>query len=178
MTIRTGIVPTLAAAVGASLVLAGCSSTTPGSAPPVPSAGATSTSSADENVFGNLNACEILAEVGSSQGFGQGENKTSRNECVAVKPDTASYALALDSVQGLAEFAASNAGAVKININGRNAMQADTNIDDGCAVAIEVSPRARAIVVVTMVNPSDAARACPTARQFAEQVEPLLPKAH
>ncbi|MFD4251797.1 DUF3558 domain-containing protein [Amycolatopsis thermoflava] len=158
------------AAACLALSTAGCTSTVSGTPSPAPS---TSTApSAD--VFAGLNACQILDQLNAGQGFNPGENKSARNQCVALKPDFASYALALDSAQGLAEFATTNTGVETISINGRDAMQAVTSTA-GCAVAIGVGEHARALVVVTMVRASEDAQRCPNARALAERVEPLLP---
>ncbi|HET6503495.1 MAG TPA: DUF3558 domain-containing protein [Amycolatopsis sp.] len=158
-----------------ALILAGCSTTTTGTASPAPT-----TASPSNSVFAGLNACQVLDRLGADQGFEPGENKSPRNECVAVKPDpeSASYALGLDPGQGLAEFAASSHSPVtEITVNGRNAMQVtDDRFGGDCAVAIEVSAHARAVIIVTMVSASQLAMACPKAKRFAEQVEPLLPK--
>jgi hypothetical protein len=127
-------------------------------------------------VFVGLNACQVLDQINSGQGFNPGRNVSARNQCTASKPDFGSNSLALDSVQGLSEFSNTDPGAVKITINGRNAMQAQDGIGNGCAVAIEVGEHARALVDVGMSRASDDAQACPNAKALAEKVEPLLPK--
>nr|WP_243869825.1 DUF3558 domain-containing protein [Amycolatopsis granulosa] len=152
------------------MLLAGCTSTIAGT----PSPAAPTSSPASKDVFAELNACRLLDDLTAGQGFNPGENKSPRNQCVAVKPDFASYALALDPVQGLNEFDTANPGATTIPVNGRRAMQADVTAS-ACAVAVEAGPHARAVVVVTMVRYSDNAQACPNARAFAEKLEPHLP---
>ena len=141
-----------------------------GTAAPAPA-----TSASNSDVFANLNACQVLDQLNAGQGFEPGWNISVRNQCNATKPGFASYALALDGVQGLSEFATANTGVLDISINGRDAMQANASTG-GCAVAVEVSEHARALVVVTMARASEDAQACPNARTFAERVEPLLPK--
>ncbi|MDQ0378084.1 DUF3558 domain-containing protein [Amycolatopsis thermophila] len=64
---------------------------------------------------------------------------------------------------------------MNISINGREAMQANTSTG-GCAVAVEVTEHARALVVATMSDAGQDAQACPNARTFAERLEPMLPK--
>ncbi|MFD4193873.1 DUF3558 domain-containing protein [Amycolatopsis thermoflava] len=152
-----------------ALATTACTTTVTGTASPGPTTAPTSS-----DVFAGLNACQLLDQVNAGQGFNPGENKSARNQCVALKSGFASYALALDSVQGLSEFASTNSGVVETSINGRSAMQANTSTS-GCAVAIGVGEHARALVVVTMVRFEDNAQACPNARALAEKVEPLLP---
>ena len=155
-----------------ALSIAGCTSTASGTA--IPATTLVPNSTATE-VFAGLNACQLLDQLYSGEGFNPGENKSARNQCVAVKPGWGSYALALDPVQGLTEFATTNAGVANISVNGRDAMQAETTTG-GCVVAIEVAEHARALVIATLSDTADGARACPDAEAFAEKVEPLLPK--
>ncbi|OXM74316.1 MULTISPECIES: DUF3558 domain-containing protein [Amycolatopsis] len=171
MSIHNRLGQALVSAACLALSVTACTSTVAGTPSPAPAP----SSSANSDVFAGMNACRILDDLNAGQGFNQGENKSPRNQCVALKPDFASYALALDSVQGLGEFATTNTGVVNISVNGRNAMQADVSAS-ACAVAIEVGEHARALVVVTMVRYSENAQACPNARTLAERVEPLLPK--
>lgn len=133
-------------------------------------------SASRRDVFGEMNACQVLDDLLAGQGFEPGENKTRRNECGTLKPDYGGYAIALDPVQGLAEFVVTDPGAVSTKINGRNAMQAPTGIYGGCAIAIEVSAHARALVVATMSYSENQPMACPAARELAVKLEPLLPK--
>ncbi|MDQ0378081.1 DUF3558 domain-containing protein [Amycolatopsis thermophila] len=155
-----------------ALTVSACATTVTGTASPAP---VTSSSSPSADVFANLNACRLIDQLNAGQGFNPGENKSARNQCVAVKPSFGSYALAWDSAQGLSDFARTNNGVVNISINGRAAMQADTGLG-GCAVAIGVSEHARALVIATLPNVADQAQLCSSARAFAERVEPLLPK--
>ncbi|WP_431903504.1 DUF3558 domain-containing protein [Amycolatopsis thermoflava] len=159
----------MVALTGVALATA-CTDTVAGTA--APAAGATTTASAD--VFAGLNACQLLDQLNAGQGFNPGENKSARNQCVAVKPGWGSFALALDPEQGLSEFATANTGVVNTSINGRNAMQAQTTTG-GCALALEVTEHARVLVIATLSDTADSIQACPDARTFAEKVEPLLP---
>lgn len=153
--------------------LTACTSTVPGTASP---ASGTVPSSTAADVFANLNACQLLEQLTAGQGFGPGENISRRNECDALKPEFGTYGLALDPVQGLSEFATTNTAVANISINGRDAMQADIPTG-GCAIAIEVTEHARAMVTVSMSRYSENAQACANAKAFAEKVEPLLPQA-
>ncbi|MDQ0378089.1 DUF3558 domain-containing protein [Amycolatopsis thermophila] len=117
-----------------------------------------------------------MEQLTADQGFGPGENISSRNECDVTKYDFATYGLALDPVQGLPEFAAANEGEVSLSVNGRDALQANIPTG-GCAIAIAVTEHARAMVTVSMARYSQDSEACPNAKAFAEKVEPLLPKA-
>ncbi|WP_020416340.1 hypothetical protein [Amycolatopsis sp. ATCC 39116] len=149
---------------------AGCTSTVAGTASPAP----TTAPTASADVFNGLNACRLLDQLNAGQGFNPGENKSARNQCVAVKPGWGSFALALDPEQGLSEFATANTGVVNSSINGRRAMQAQTTTG-GCAIALEVTEHARVLVIATLSDTADGIRACPDARTFADKVEPLLP---
>jgi len=152
-------------------ILAGCTSTVSGTATPAP----TSEPARSEDVFAGLNACQVLDDLYAGEGFEPGENKSRRNECGVLKPGFGSYGLALDPAQGLAEFAATNEGVVDTTVNGRPAMLANF-FGGGCAVAMEVTEHARALVTVNMSRARDDAQACPNAQSLAERVEPLLPK--
>ncbi|MDQ0378087.1 DUF3558 domain-containing protein [Amycolatopsis thermophila] len=154
-----------------ALVATACTSTVAGTASPAP----TTSTTKQADVFANLNACRLLDQLNAGQGFNPGENKSNRNQCIATKPEFATYGLVLDSVQGLTEFAVTNAGVVNTSINGRNAMQAGIPTG-GCVVAMEVGEHASALVLVTMSDAGQDAQGCPNAESFAERVEPLLPK--
>ncbi|WAL67061.1 DUF3558 domain-containing protein [Amycolatopsis cynarae] len=175
MTTSTRSIRLLAGTTCAVIALTGCSTTMTGTPLPVTVTSKPNTSSTGTNLFGNLTACQVLDQVLTGQGFAPGERITRRNECDASKPGYASYGLALDPVQGLAEFKKTDPGAVPTDINGRNAMQAPSKIEGQCLVAIEVGAHARAVVDVTLSS-LDTAAACSDARQLAQQVEPLLPK--
>ncbi|WP_084143773.1 DUF3558 family protein [Amycolatopsis taiwanensis] len=175
MTTKTGITRTLVGGACAVLALTGCSGTIAGTPTPVTSSSAASTSTSGADIFANLNPCQVLDQVLAGQGFNPGERKTTRNECGALKPGLGTYGLALDPVQGLVEFTQTDPSAVKIDVNGRNALQATTQTG-GCTVAIEVSAHARASVDVHLSRTTDLSVACSNAVQFAQQVEPLLPK--
>ncbi|TVT31543.1 DUF3558 domain-containing protein [Amycolatopsis rhizosphaerae] len=181
MSTSTRAIRFLAATSCVAVVLVGCSSTTSGTPMPLtsiagPSTSGPDTSSTSANVLANLNACQVLDQVLAGQGFNPGENKSRRNECGALKPGYGDFDLSLDPVQGLAEFTRTDLDAIKIDINGRNAMQATEELGGGCSVAMEVSAHARAVVGVTMSSPSQDSLACSNARQLAQRVEPLLPK--
>ncbi|GHF09657.1 hypothetical protein GCM10017786_49000 [Amycolatopsis deserti] len=154
-----------------ALAAAACTNTVNGLEAPASSVPTTRST----DVFNGLDACQLLDQLNTGQGFNHGENKSARNQCVALKSGFATYALALDSVQGLSEFATTNTGVVETSINGRDAMQANTSAS-GCAIAIGVGEHARALVIATMVRFEDNQQACPNARSLAERVEPLLPK--
>lgn len=170
MTSKTSTI-TLAAAFAAAVAVTGCSSTTPGN--PLPSTSTTSTASA--NVFGSLNACQVLDQLLAGQGFDPGANISRRNECDASKLDFGTYGIALDPGQGLSEYATDNPGAATKSINGRNALQAKPSAAL-CEFALQVGQHARALATATMAKSTDNAQACPSAKLLAEKLEPLLPK--
>lgn len=97
------------------------------------------------------------------------------DEGSASKYEYGANGLALDPVQGLAEFRQTDPGATEMSINGRNAPEAFGEIG-GCAIAVEVGPHMRAVINVNMASPRNNPQACPDARELAERVEPLLPK--
>ncbi|MEU0468401.1 DUF3558 domain-containing protein [Amycolatopsis sp. NPDC006131] len=156
---------------GACLLLAAgaCTSTVVGTASPAPTS---ATASAD--VFAGLNACRVLEQLTAGEGFGPGENISRRNECDVSKSEHGTYGLALDPVQGLREFAENSEGVVETSVNGRNALQAPIPLG-GCAIVIEVSEHARAMVQVSLSS-NDDQQACVDAQALAEKLEPLLPK--
>ncbi|AIJ21974.1 hypothetical protein [Amycolatopsis methanolica] len=146
-----------------------CATTVPGAAVPAPAS-----SAANSDVFAGVNACQVLDQLTAGEGFNPGENKSRRNECGATKPEFGTYGLALDPVQGLREFAENSEGVVETSVNGRNALQAPIPLG-GCAIVIEVSEHARAMVQVSLSS-NDDQQACVDAQAFAEKLEPLLPK--
>ncbi|MDQ0378083.1 hypothetical protein [Amycolatopsis thermophila] len=85
---------------GIALSLSACTSTVTGTASPAASA-STGTTPTNSDVFAGLNACQVLDQLNAGQGFEPGRNISARNQCNATKPGFGSYALALDSVQGL-----------------------------------------------------------------------------
>ncbi|MEV5297080.1 DUF3558 domain-containing protein [Amycolatopsis methanolica] len=126
-------------------------------------------------MFADMNACQILDQLNAGQGFERGRNISKRNECTASKYEYGANGLALDPVQGLAEFRQTDPGASEITINGRKALEVFGEIG-GCAIAVEVGPHARALINVNMASPRNNPQACPDARSLAERVEPLLPR--
>lgn len=177
MTNKTSIVGRVAIlAIVAALGLAGCSSTTPGTASPSTGAtGTSATSTANANVFSALNACQVLDHLLTGQGFAPGENISRRNECDASKLNFGTYGIALDPARGLNEYAADTPGATTTRINGRNALEAKPSAAM-CEFALEVGQHARALATAVMASSTDNAQACPSAKQLAEKLEPLLPK--
>ncbi len=147
-------------------------SAVPGSASPADAVPSTTTSA---NVFGTMNACQVLDQLLAGQGFDPGQNKSARNQCTASKLEFGTYGLTFDQSQNLADFAASNPGATQTAVNGRNAMQA-LPTPGMCVYALEVGQNARATAGVNMAYPKDNAKACPNAKQLAERLEALLPK--
>lgn len=181
MTMKTGIIYRAGMlTIAAILATSGCSSAVSGN--PVPSGttssgpGSTAPSSAAGDVFGGMDACQVLNQLLTTQGFDPGERVSMRNECHASKLDVGTYSLALDPVQGLAEFATTDPNAVKTSINGRNVMKSQDQ-EGMCWFALEVGQHARALAGMTVAREKEAAQACPNARQLAEKLEPLLPKA-
>ncbi|WP_435121559.1 DUF3558 domain-containing protein [Amycolatopsis thermoflava] len=169
MTILLRIVQAVAAIACLAMATTACTTTVPGAAVPAPTS-----SAANADVFAGLNACQVLDQLTAGEGFNPGENKSRRNECGATKPEFGTYGLALDSVQGLREFAENSEGVVETSVNGRNALQAPIPLG-GCAIVIEVSEHARAMVQVSLSS-NDDQQACVDAQAFAEKLEPLLPK--
>ncbi|GAB3584892.1 hypothetical protein GCM10027445_61670 [Amycolatopsis endophytica] len=159
----------LACAV-AVVAISGCASTVNGSPSPDPQAAAPS-GSAD---LGALDACTILNQLLTGQGFDPGERKTVRNECVATKIDSGARGIALDPAQGLAEYPAQVPGAVPVEVNGRKALQGAPTGDSSCEVALAVGENARALVTA-VISGTAHAQVCAAAQELAADLEPLLP---
>ncbi|NIH84662.1 DUF3558 family protein [Amycolatopsis granulosa] len=151
---------------------AGCTATVAGTA----SRASETSSQQRPDVFAGLDACRVLDQLNAGQGYEPGENKSRRNQCNATKSGVSGNSLALDPVQGLDEFASRNKDVVSISINGRAAMQAPIPTG-GCAIAVEVTDHARALVLMTLSTGPDDPQACVDAKALAERLEPLLPKA-
>ncbi|WP_156131603.1 DUF3558 domain-containing protein [Amycolatopsis methanolica] len=124
-----------------------------------------------------MDACAVLEQLVEGEGFGPGERKTARNECHASKPDYGKYSLALDPVQGLAEYARQVPGRAPAAINGREARQGEPfGAGQGmCEFALQVGEHGRAVVTETMLRAEQRAHACEAARELATELEPLLP---
>ncbi|GAB3570285.1 hypothetical protein GCM10027445_23530 [Amycolatopsis endophytica] len=170
MTLNVRIVRILTGAACLALITAACTTTVAGAPSP-----ASTSSAVNTDVFAGLNACDVLNQLAAGQGFNPGENKSRRNECGATKPGSAAWGLALDPVQGLSEFAEANAEVVDAVVNGRKALQAAVPTG-GCAIAIEVTEHARAMVQVALISGPDDPQACVDAQALAEKLEPLLPR--
>lgn len=169
MTVSVRVVRAIVGVACLALGTTACSTTVAGTASPVPNP-----TPANADVFAGLNACQVLEQLTAGQGFEPGENISRRNECDVTKPGASTYGLALDPVQGLREFAENSEGVVETSVNGRNALQAPIPLG-GCAIVIEVSEHARAMVQVSLSS-NDDQQACVDAQALAEKLEPLLPK--
>ncbi|MEV5298534.1 DUF3558 domain-containing protein [Amycolatopsis methanolica] len=162
---------TVAALVFLGLAATGCTTTVSGTPSPAPQ---TSPSTA-QDVFAGLNACQLLDQLNAGEGFRPGRNISKRNECTSTKNEYGARGLALDPVQGLQEFLQTDPNATETTVNGRRALESPGSAG-ACDIAIEMGPHARVLVDITIASANEYARACPDARQFAQRVEPLLPK--
>lgn len=173
---RTSTVSFAAFVTAAAVVMTGCYTTMAGSAskPTEPTPTGT-TGTVNSNPFGTLKACQVLDQLLAGQGFAPGDNQNARNECTTSKIDFGAYSIALDPTRDLTDFEATNAGTTQTVVNGRNAMQAKPT-RGMCVYALEVGQNARALVLANMADPRQGAQSCPSAKQLAEKLEPLLPK--
>ncbi|MDQ0379681.1 DUF3558 domain-containing protein [Amycolatopsis thermophila] len=167
---RGGFVVTSSAILAA--VVVGCTSTVQGT--PSPATSGTPTSASAVDPFVGLVACQVLDQLNAGQGFNPGDNISHRNECTATKPGIGSNGLALDPVQGLAEFRETDPGATETTVNGRKALEVQNAL--GCTVAFEVKEHARVLAQMAMSQPENNSQACPLARNLADRVEALLPR--
>ncbi|WP_216215575.1 DUF3558 domain-containing protein [Amycolatopsis aidingensis] len=159
------------------MTIAGCSIQSTGSAQSVTTGRnqASSVPSAEAlHIFDTMNACTMLDDILSGQGFKPGENKTARNECHASKTQYGAVAIALDPVQGMAEFRKTDPSAVETQINGRPALRSYRPAD-ACDIAMKVAENARAIIGTTITQ-GYGRDACAEAKKYAKQLEPMLPK--
>jgi len=153
------------AVTGLAVVAAGCGGGVDGTPPPAPSRDFA-------DVFGKLDACEVLELLTVGKGFSRGP-VSQREACGLQNSQFATYGLALDITQGLAEFESASADVVRTPINGRDSVQADAPTG-GCAIALEVDDHARAVVTVRMASEADDDQACQNAQILAARVEPFL----
>jgi hypothetical protein len=170
VTLNARVTQVIAGVACLAMTTAACTTTVSGTPSPVSTSSAVST-----DVFAGLNACDVLNQLTTGQGFNPGENKSRRNECGATKPGSAAWGLALDPTQGLSEFTEANEDVVDVAVNGRKALQAAIPTG-GCAIAIEVAEHARAMVQVALTTGPDDPQACVDAQALAEKLEPLLPR--
>jgi len=165
---RRRIVPMIATALCGAFAATGCTTATAGT--PGPASGL----SPGTDVFAGMNACRVLDQLLAGQGFDPGENKSARNECTANKSRYGGYSLALDPVQGLADFRENNPGAAQIRINDRPGLYIYDTGFQLCALAIEITEQSRVLVIASMINsPQD--QTCHNAKSLAERLEPSLP---
>nr|WP_243869635.1 DUF3558 domain-containing protein [Amycolatopsis granulosa] len=153
--------------------MAGCTATVPGTASPAASSTPASANNGDP--FSGMVACQVLDQLNAGQGYNPGDNISHRNECTATKPGLGSNGIALDPLQGLAEFKEVNPEATATTVNSRRALEVFHKVG-GCAIAFEVGEHARVLINVAMAMPERNAEACPLAHDLASRAEPLLPK--
>ncbi|NIH87388.1 DUF3558 domain-containing protein [Amycolatopsis granulosa] len=162
------------AGMAVALVTAGCSTVVSGS--PAPAAGSASRNSVDpQEALRKLDACALLDRLLTGEGFDPGERKTTRNECVTTKIDYGARGIALDPVQGLADYQAQVPAATPVEINGRRAVQGKPTGQGSCEFALEVGEHARAMATA-VISGTDESRVCTVAQELATKLEPLLPR--
>ncbi|WAL66970.1 DUF3558 family protein [Amycolatopsis cynarae] len=174
---KRGAVAAVVLVIAGMQAIAGCSSTVPGRALPTPlvSTASSRTGATEPNVFGGLDACQVLDQLLAGKGFDPGAKQSASNACAANK-SSYRYQVEFDPEWGLADFANTYRNTVKTVINGRNSLQSNYPYPYICRYALEVARHSRAVVEV-LTSPHESAEACPDAKQFAEVLEPLLPKA-
>lgn len=173
---RTTTVSFVTFAIAAVVAMTGCYTTTMGNASKASEPTSTGTTGAvNSNPFGTLKACQVLDQLLAGQGFDPGDNQNARNECTTSKIDFGAYSIALDPTRDLTDFEATNAGATQTVVNGRKAMQVKPT-RGMCVYALEVGQNALALVLANMADPRQGSQSCPSAKQLAEKLEPLLPQ--
>lgn len=163
----------LACAVTGVGVLGGCSAAEPGTASPSPNV------TAPPDPLGGLQACAVLDKALAGQGFGPGriDKAGGDNGCGAEKPQFASVGLVLDDQQGVDQVHADPSKIHEGEVNNRPARLVREGLggEGDCAIALEVSPTARAYANVKLSTGSTD-EACEFIQTVAEGIEPQLPK--
>ncbi|MFJ1760137.1 DUF3558 family protein [Amycolatopsis sp. NPDC088138] len=170
-----------------SLALSACDSkvggtpqaadTPPSSAPATSPSGATA-----DNPFGDMKPCTTLDALLRDQGYPAAVPTAadSARTCTAVKKvgdDSIRVSLSLHAGQTINENIADPSKASTGTVNDRPAVQEREPIGakGQCDVKMEVKPKSRAIVAVTLgVGTTD--QACTDVNDLATKFEPMLPK--
>ena len=166
----------LVAAAVTALTLTGCSTMVNGTPSPDPQVTAAPSGTSPEDALKSLEACPVLDQLLSGQGFAPGERITRRNECDATKPGYGTVGIALDPLQGLTDTQHQDPAATALEINGRKALVGEFTGPGTCEVALEVAEHARASAAAVLLGTDRQAEACSAARDLATKLEPLLPK--
>lgn len=169
------------------LVLAGCTGTQTGTASPVGSPPANSSSAAPGASSGavstaSLDPCELLtaADVASFGKFKSPDKKelggarvcSYLTDLSSASDASVGITAGIRDSQGIDTVNDAGGGMTTGNVNGRKAVQAPSP-PTACTLALAVGTAARVDIVV---NSTDPTKSCDIASDVADKVEPKLPK--
>jgi hypothetical protein len=149
------------------------STSSPGISVPATSSGPSA------NIFGDLQACDVLDEALRGQGFAPAvvDKAGGDNGCDTSKPAFGGASLNLHPDLGIDDLNADPSKQYPGKINGRRSIQARDVVgsEGGCSIAMEVTNTSRAFLVVVLAT-GTTNEACAFATEVAKKVEPQLPK--
>ncbi|MFI9449618.1 DUF3558 family protein [Amycolatopsis sp. NPDC052450] len=161
--------------------LSACSTEKPGNATPVqtqPGGTSVSASTAPEDVFGKLKACDLLEPTSTAKGFDPPAEETyeSDNGCGTRKYGYGSVTLYLVPEAGIDQLSAGQGTKIPTKVGERDAVEIPGDAGkQACTVAIAVTPTAR-MTASTGLNKGTNEEACALSREIATAAEPKLPK--
>ncbi|MBE8518007.1 DUF3558 domain-containing protein [Amycolatopsis sp. H6(2020)] len=174
-----------------ALLLAGCTTTKPGTASPAgsesaaPTPGGSTSADPGSATTTSLEPCTLLtpADISSYSTFGDAKEQklgTARvcgylNKTTTASEESMGINVAIRDDAPLDSVVDTGSGVKGLEINGRKAKEASSTAPLGCTVALGVGDKARVDVNVTSVNTVE--KACQIAEDVATKaVEPKLPK--
>jgi hypothetical protein len=167
----------------AMIVLSGCSDESKGTPLPAtsnpPAGGITESGTPSGNMFGELQACDVLDKALEGHGFSAAvvDKAGSDNGCDADKYKFATVSLDLHPDLGIDDLNADPSKLHTGTVNGRRSLQIREGIgaEGDCDIAMEVTENSRAMTGVSL-STGTTDEACQFATEVAEKVEPQLPK--
>ncbi|MDQ7803870.1 DUF3558 domain-containing protein [Amycolatopsis sp. A133] len=180
----------LPVAAGA-LLLAGCTTTQPGTASPAnsepaaPTSGGSASADPGSATTASLEPCTLLtaSDVSPYSTFGDAEEQklgaarvcSYLNKTTTASEESMGINVAIRDDASLDSVNDTGNGVKDLEVNGRKAKEASGNTPLGCTVALGVGDKGRVDVNVTSVNTVE--KACQIAEDVATKtVEPKLPK--
>lgn len=131
------------------------------------------------NVFGQLDACDVLEQALEGEEFPPGslEQAGGDNGCDTTKAQFGTVGVTFQPNLAIDDLNADPSQTYPGKINNRRAMQVRNAIrsEGDCMIAIEVTETSRALVVSTL-STGTTDEACAFATEVAEKIEPQLPK--
>ncbi|MFE6609658.1 hypothetical protein [Amycolatopsis sp. NPDC057786] len=144
----------------------------------MPQATAIKSSTQSADVFGELQACDLLEPTTTAKGFDPPAKETyeSDNGCGTRKYGFGSVTLYLVPEAGIEQLSAGQGTKIPTKVGERDAVEIPGDAGkQACTVAIAVTPNAR-MTASTGLNKGTNEEACALSREMATAAEPKLPR--